>query len=92
VFFSCYYPIFQEAEPSELPDEMDDVKMDNIVKVDDNEMEINYQEAGPSGLPDEIDVNDNKMGDNAMEVQFNEIKKFNAIYFKFICFIYWNFF
>ena len=42
--------------------------MDNIVKVDDNEMEINYQETGLSGLPNEIDVNDNKIGDNAMEV------------------------
>ena len=71
---------------------MDDVEIDNIVEVDDNEMGINYQEAKPSGLPDEIDVNDNEMGDNAMEVQFNEIKKFNAIYFKFICFIIGIFF
>ena len=67
MFFSCYYPIFQEAEPSELPDEMDDAEMDNIVEVDDNEMEINYQEARPSGLPDEIDVDNNETGDNAME-------------------------
>ena len=68
MFFSCYYPIFQEAEPSELPDEMDDVEIDDIVEVDDNKMGINYQEAEPSGLPDEIDVNDNEIGDNAMEV------------------------
>jgi len=55
---------YQEAEPSELPDEMDDVEMDDIVEADDNEMGINYQEAGPSGL---IDVYDNETGDNAME-------------------------
>ena len=67
-FFLCYYPIFQEAEPSKLPDEMNDVEMDDIVEVNDNKMGINYQEAEPSGLPDEIDVNDNEIGDNAMEV------------------------
>ena len=66
--FLCYYPIFQEAEPFKLPDEMNDVEMDDIVEVDDNEMGINYHEAEPSGLPDEIDVNDNEIGDNAMEV------------------------
>ena len=59
---------FQEAKPSELPDEMGDVEIDNIIEMNDNKMEINYQEAEPSGLTDEIDVNDNEIGDNAMEV------------------------
>ena len=49
---------YQEAEPSELPDEMDNIETDY------NEMGINYQEARPSGLPNEMDIDDNEMSDN----------------------------
>ena len=55
---------YQEARPFRLPDEMDDIEMD------DNEIKINYQEVGLFRLPDEmgdIEMNDDETDDNAME-------------------------
>src|SRR5207248_7306331 len=55
---------YQEVRPFGLPDEMDDIEMNN------NEIEINYQEVRPFGLLDEmgdIEMNDDETDDNAME-------------------------